>query len=156
MRVAKDGEFDALYGSKLSTSVNITPLDSLELESGSFRSAVSSGSYEILVGPPSWPNVEIFITSARYIIVGGTQNVSVSGMISGVINSIGGVAFIAPFRGPLGVETAGICSGMEESTRIPVPCSCWYDPVFGISLRVFPAAAVTNFMFSVSLMLPIV
>lgn len=156
MRIAKDGEFDDLYGSNLSTRVNLAPLPPFQTDSGPSKNAVSSGSYEILVGAPSWPgNVEIFITSARYIIVGGTQAISVSGLVNGVITTTGGFNFTTPFAGS-SQEISAVCSGMEESTRSPVPCSCWYDPVSGLSLRVFPGAPVTNFMFSVYVILPFV
>lgn len=158
MKVVKDGIFDNLHGQTISTPTN-QPIDYIP-------GTVSSGTYAISFGELQWLNCTLTCQQARYVALGGTQIVSVSGKVVSTgttINSEGRIVFLLPFPVPSNTQQIGGTSTvMNIDGSVLIPSACWFDPVPlnigdlpSVILNVFPGSALGTIWFNVMIMMPI-
>jgi len=158
MKVIKDGVFDNLHGQSLS----VLPNQSITYTPGT----ISSGTYAINFSELPWVDCELTCQQSRYVAVGGTQIVSVSGKVTSTgttINSTAEISFSLPFLVPSGTQQIGGTSTVTNADEsLVLTSACWFDPVPliqgeppSVILKVFVGLQTNQIWFNVNIILPI-
>jgi len=153
-QIRRDVRFTSVETERLNTS----NAGATTLQIQNSRDVVTSGSWDIAFeeAPPEWENATIFLSSARYMCIAGTQHLQVTGYVTMDATADPGIiAFTTPFRtsGDTLFGGTSSCSNAEITEVVPSVCNCING---GVVINILPVSPLDRINFSASVLADIV
>jgi len=148
--IRKDSKLDTLSVGKLDAS----NIGSIPPQSQVSMNAISSGTYDADPQVYGWTSPVVTISSARYILITGTQHISITGSCTMTSTSVrGDITFKTPFYTSSIPDTlfggSSTCHPGDLSSVIPSIVECIDG---NILLTVIPSAPISRVDFNITIM----